>query len=392
MNILFLAPHPFYQDRGTPIANRLVLESLCMQHHRITILTFPEGRNVNIPDCRVVRLPQVPGVRNVKPGFSMKKVLYDGLMLLWAIRLVKEEPFDLVHAVEESVFIAAWINYRYGLRYVYDMDSILSEQIIGKFPFFRPFSWILERLERYAVQHALGVLPVCRRLMERVLEYSPMTKVHLLEDISLLDFDSDEDVFLPLDARSPIFMYVGNMESYQGIDLMLEGFQIARRRIGCGSLVLIGGHPVDIDRYQLKSNELGIAEHTVFLGYRPITELGAWLKKADVLVSPRLQGNNTPMKIYSYMDSGKPILATDLSTHTQVLNQDTAMLVRPDPEEMARGMVALMEDPSMGMRLASKAKSIVQGDFTITRYREKLFQFYDGISEVSQKVLMRPSA
>ena len=55
-----------------------------------------------------------------------------------------------------------------------------------------------------------------------------------------------------------------------------------------------------------------------------------------MLTSPRSKGTNTPLKIYQYLRSGKPIVATRLLTHTQVLDDDTAMLTAPDPQAFAR--------------------------------------------------------
>ena len=74
MKILLLAPHPFYQARGTPIAVNTVLEFLSSRGHEVDVLTYHEGADVNIPNCRIYRIPRVPGVRNIRPGFSLKKV------------------------------------------------------------------------------------------------------------------------------------------------------------------------------------------------------------------------------------------------------------------------------------------------------------------------------
>ena len=60
--------------------------------------------------------------------------------------------------------------------------------------------------------------------------------------------------------------------------------------------------------------------------------LASLLAQADVLVSPRTRGNNTPMKIYSYLDAGRAVLATDLPTHTQVLTPECARLAPADPD------------------------------------------------------------
>ena len=46
----------------------------------------------------------------------------------------------------------------------------------------------------------------------------------------------------------------------------------------------------------------------VLTGFGPYVT-PALFEAADVLVSPRIRGNNTPMKIYSYLESGKAILA-----------------------------------------------------------------------------------
>ena len=70
----------------------------------------------------------------------------------------------------------------------------------------------------------------------------------------------------------------------------------------------------------------GIEDATIFAGERPAEEIPAYLLAADVLVSPRSRGTNTPLKIYQYLRSGKPIVATRLLTHTQVLTDDTAVL------------------------------------------------------------------
>ena len=67
MNILLLAPHPFYQDRGTPIAVNLVLKVLSERGDRIDVLTFHEGREVDYPRVRIYRIPAWPFLLNIRP-------------------------------------------------------------------------------------------------------------------------------------------------------------------------------------------------------------------------------------------------------------------------------------------------------------------------------------
>ena len=67
-----------------------------------------------------------------------------------------------------------------------------------------------------------------------------------------------------------------------------------------------------------------------------------YLAMADVLVSPRAFGGNLPLKIFDYLAAGRPIVATDISTHRAVLTQETAVLVQPSAGALAEGIVSLL--------------------------------------------------
>ncbi len=138
MKILLLAPHPFFQARGTPLAVRMVLEFLSARGHHVDVLTLHEGEDVSIPNCRIYRIPPIPGVRSVRPGFSLKKVLCDAVMFVSCLRMVRRERYDLIHAVEESAFIAAAAGAVSGVPYIYDMDSSLAEQMVEAYPRLHP--------------------------------------------------------------------------------------------------------------------------------------------------------------------------------------------------------------------------------------------------------------
>src|SRR5262245_52804755 len=101
MRVLVVAPQPFYQERGTPIATRLLVEALQAEGHGVDVLTYHVGDDPGLPGVRVFRAPAVPFVRDVPIGFSIRKVLCD-LALCWRLRrLVREQRYDVLHAVEE---------------------------------------------------------------------------------------------------------------------------------------------------------------------------------------------------------------------------------------------------------------------------------------------------
>ena len=381
MKILLLAPHPFFQNRGTPLAVKLIAETLSHNGHVLHILTYHEGEDIKLPNIKIHRILSLPLIKNIKPGPSWKKIICDVFMLLKCIKIVRESRFHLIHAVEESAFMAIILKILFRIPYIYDMDSSIAQQLIEKYNWIRPIRLGLELLEKMAVRNSVGVIAVCKSLEKLAVKYNPGKTVLRLEDISLLksEIQSGDLLSDKLGISTPIVMYVGNLESYQGIDLLLESFQCAATKEKSAQLVIIGGSDVDIQRYKNKSRQLDIGNKVHFIGQKPVSQLAFYLKQADIVVSPRIKGQNTPMKIYSYLDSGRPVLATRLPTHTQVLDDQIALLMTPEPNDMSDGLVKLLKDESLRVDLARRAKERVKQDFSYEAFQRKLLTFYESI-------------
>lgn len=385
MKLLVLAPQPFFQHRGTPIATLKMLNVLSASGHEIDLLTYHEGDPINVPNCRHIRIPSIPLVSDIPPGFSIKKLICDFVMTFSALRLCWSKEYHVVHAVEESVFMAMVIKWIFGFPYIYDMDSSLPNQMTDKIPLLVPFSFVLRYFEKLAVKQSKGVVAVCQALEEVAASHSDSVPTVRIEDASLLTEDSAKieneeptDTVLNIEGRA--IMYVGNLAPYQGIDLLLDGFTHVYHRFNDVQLVIIGGSQEDIRRYRTVAQKYKISDRTHFLGPRPIEQLGAYLEQADVLVSPRTMGNNTPMKVFSYMESGTPVLATKLDMHTQVLDNEIALLVDATPLEMARGMCALLDDQDLRKQVAGAAKDRVRTDYSADHLAMRLTEFYDELA------------
>lgn len=381
MNVLFLAPHPFYQDRGTPIAVNLILRVLSERRELVDVITYHEGSDVQYDGMTLHRIPRLPFIQDVRPGFSFKKLICDGFMTVRVLQQLLRKRYHVVHAVEESVFIALMLKAIFRVPYVYDMDSSLAQQMVEKHPALGPMLSIFTYLESLAVKHAKAVVPVCEALGDLALNHGA-EKVCILHDVPLPEHSSSperDSVDTEIANDRLIIMYVGNLEVYQGIDLLLDSFSLVAAQISHVDLVIVGGAKADIQKYQQKSRDLGIEERVFFLGPRPIDRLSSFLAKADILVSPRGKGNNTPMKLYSYLQSGKPIVATNLPTHTQVLNEEVAILAEPCPESFAQGMVRLIIDQVLGIKIGMAGKELVEQKFSYAAFREKVDDLYDWI-------------
>ncbi len=184
-----------------------------------------------------------------------------------------------------------------------------------------------------------------------------------------------------LEISNLLIMYVGNLETYQGIDLLLESFALTLKHTDQSDLVIIGGEASDIKKYQNKAQALGIETKVHFLGPKPVEHLGFYLDQADILVSPRIKGKNTPMKLYSYLDSGKALIATDLPTHTQLLNQEIAMLAEPTADAYSEAMISLIKDANLRFVLGDAGKQLIEQRHTFRAFRQKLNSLYDWLQE-----------
>lgn len=386
LQILVLAPQPFFQERGTPIAVRVLAEELAEAGHGVDLLVFHEGQPVAMSGVTVHRTPALPGLRGIKPGFSLKKMFCDGLMLLKSLRLVRRKQYHVIHAVEEAAFLALVLQFFFDIPFVYDMDSLLSMQLTDKFPLLVGLTRSMEWCEQKVMRRSRGIVAVCQALEEKAKAVAPTVPVVRLEDISLLGASTEagEDIRREHGIGGCVFMYVGNLESYQGIDLLLEAFALFpvedRQR---ASLVVIGGRAEDIAVYRDRANQLALGGQVFFLGPRPVEHLGHYLAQADVLVSPRIQGNNTPMKIYSYLDSGRPILATRIPSHTQVLDGSIALLAEAEPHAFMQAMTTLQGDEPLRRALALAARETVRRNYSREAFRGKLRAFYHNLDIAS---------
>lgn len=385
MRLLFLAPHPFFQNRGTPIADRRLLEFLTRQGYEVHLLTLPEGEDVEMPGLTIHRLPRIPGLPPVPPGLSFQKVAYDVLLLWKALRLRRQIRPDLVHAVEEAALIGTVLKFVSGTPYVYDMDSSLPEQLTEKRAWLRVLRPILTKIERIMVRQAAGVLAVCSELGADAREHGGNTFIQVAEDTSPVEPEAREaadDLRHQFRLPGPLVLYVGNLEWYQGIDLLIDAFEHVANQHDSATLVIVGGRETDIVRYGQICARRSLQDRIRLAGRRPVAQLNSLLEQADVLVSPRTAGRNTPMKVFAYMESGVPIVATRRPTHTQVLDDTSAVLVEPDAAAFAEGILRLLYDGDFAACMGRAVRKRFEEQYSPPAAEEKHRRFFGAMTRL----------
>jgi glycosyltransferase involved in cell wall biosynthesis len=103
------------------------------------------------------------------------------------------------------------------------------------------------------------------------------------------------------------------------------------------------------------------------------------MRSADALLSPRTKGINTPLKIYQQLASGIPLVATNIRSHTQVLNDDVAFLADPEVEEFGAAMITAMSDHGAAKTKTENAMRLYEKEYSRESYVRKLSTLLNGL-------------
>jgi len=372
MKILVIAPQPFFSIRGTPIAIRELVDVFLKSGSSVDILTFHLGENIQSPNLRIFRNKIFSNcIKFIGPGFSFKKIVLGMVIFPKALWLIVKNKYDVVHCVEESAYFIAWFKWIRPFIFTYDMDSDIPKQLVesGKLKN-RFFIKCAEIKEKLVIKMADAIVTICPIFTEKIKKIDPDKPVFQIEDVSPFENLPEEDIL----TSKQVILYTGNFEKYQGVDILIEGFNKIKEKFLDAELLIVGGEESEINDFKKRYDCVQI----VFAGKRPISEMPKYLSLADIVVSPRLKGENTPFKLYSYLASGKPILATHIVSHTQVLKEkENALLVEPNINGVAEGLKKLLSDNDFSQMIGAGGRKLFEEKYTRTCYERKVKNYID---------------
>jgi glycosyltransferase involved in cell wall biosynthesis len=384
MRILMIAPEPFFEPRGTPFSEYHRIRALTDLGHTVDLVTYPFGHDVQLAGLKVHRAARPPFVHRVGIGPSWAKVPLDALLALKALHVAFKwrRTIDLVHSHEEGGAIGLVLAWMLGVPHLYDMHSSLPEQLSNfKYSSSRMLVGAFNVLERQMVRRSRAVIVICKHLEEVVRRLDPAANVVLIENApGSGDTAPPQDGGAAVRARFgigpdvPLILYTGTFEAYQGLDLLFAAMRTVKASRPDARLLLAGGQPAQVDAARAEALREGVADVTVFAGEQPSSDMPQFLAAAQVLASPRSRGKNTPLKIYQYLRAGRPIVATNLLTHTQVLDESVACLADATPEAYGQAILRVLGDPAYARTLAEAAGLLAATRYTYEAYLDKTKQ------------------
>lgn len=379
MRILMIAPEPFFEPRGTPFSEFHRIRALTALGHHVDLVTYPFGQDVSMPGLRVIRSMRPPFVHRVKIGPSAAKFPLDALLALTAFRVGLTGKYDVVHSHEEGGVIGVVLSWLMRVPHLYDMHSSLPQQLSNfAFTGSAVARGVVRWFEKLMIGQSKVVIVICPALEDTVRETDKNANVILIEnapgsaeEAATLEQASAVRAKHGLATETPLVLYTGTFEAYQGLDLLFASMALVKQSLPAARLLLAGGKPDQVEKAKAQAAAAGIADVTIFAGERPASEIPAYLLACDALVSPRSRGTNTPLKIYQYLRSGKAIVATRLMTHTQVLDDDTSILTGISPREFADGIMLALSDKARAATVGANAKRLAETKYSYEAYLEK---------------------
>jgi glycosyltransferase involved in cell wall biosynthesis len=387
MRALVISPQPFFSPRGTPFSvyyRTLVTSELGV---KVDLLTYGEGQNVDISGVRIIRIPRFRFLGPVQIGPSYGKLFLDIIIFAWTIGLLMKNRYDFVHAHEESVFFCLFLKPIFGFKLVYDMHSSLPQQLTNfKFTKSKFLISIFKKLEDACLRDSDVVITICPALADYVSRFNHKNAKHFLIENSIFEpvklsvselkenhSSSHQGHSRPdLPENKKLIVYAGTLEAYQGIDILIDSLPMVLEKYKDAFLFIVGGSDEQVARYKRLAKSLNLIKSIRFTGRVAQILAQQYCEAASVLVSPRSDGTNTPLKVYEQLASGVPLVATRIYSHTQVLTDEVSILVAPEPQALAEGILQALQENGRGKLVARNARKYYDEKYSRPIYNQKM--------------------
>jgi glycosyltransferase involved in cell wall biosynthesis len=379
-----IAPQPFFEPRGTPISVYQRVAGLSNLGYEVDLVVYHLGDEVSLPGVTLYRTPNLPFIKQIRVGPSWAKIPLDVLLFFRSVGLLLKSHYDVIHTHEEAGIFCVPLSWLFRTPHLYDMHSSLPRQLVNfNFGNNRLVIWFFRMLERMVLNTCEAAITIGPDLEQHARTINSRLPIVMIENLPvparLAELNSPEiqgiKQRLDLDGKTTI-VYTGTFEKYQGVEMLIESAALVTARHPEAVFLLAGGKPEQIDTLRQLVVAHKLENRVIFLGTLPVDEANLYMELADILVSPRISGTSVPLKIYTYLKMGKPIVATDLPAHSLVLDDGHAVLTHATPQDFADGLIRLLENPGYRLYLGEQAQKLAEEKYNLQNYLKKLEDIY----------------
>jgi glycosyltransferase involved in cell wall biosynthesis len=397
VRILYLADIRFPLERANGIQSMETCHALAGRGHDVTLVVRPDPHEPPRDPFEFYGLPRIPTLHvDVAPVTGPAAARRTGYITFALGRAIGGARQDLVFTRDlglASLFLRLPAVLRAPL--VYEAHSIAADtaaslpQLVSNAPPASPSK--LRRLaarEQRVWRAADGYVTITGGLLRELEKrFGPRERAVVVPDgvRSTKDTRSTTNANETKETQEVFTIgYAGHLYPWKGVELVVEAVAALTDTRG----LIVGGHDKEPDLARVKefATQLDCAGRITFTGLLPPREVPARLAEADVLVlpNPRSAISNaftSPLKLFEYMASGRPIVASDLPSLREILRDgENAILVEPgNPQALVAGIERIKKDAALGERIAAQALQDVQA-FTWTRRAERLEALFAAVA------------
>lgn len=385
--ILLIASQPFYEWRGSPIRLGFDLLALTQLGYEVDFLTLPLGNDRPMEGVRIVRAPNLFFARRIAIGPSPLKLAFDAIMLPMAIGMVLRRRYAVVHGVEDCGLMALLAARIGRARMIFERHSDPAGYRGGRVR--NLVMSLYAGIERYVMRHADVVIGTGPGLVEQARAIGRASRACMIPDIpsSLAQATPAGIASIRRQCRRHendiLIGYVGSFAIYQGIDLLFKAIPIVAARTPRARFVIIGGTPGEIAARKTALADAGCESAVTFLGFVEPDKLPDYLAAMDILLSPRIAGRNTPLKLLDYLKAGAAIVATDCEANRLILDDSLARMTPLNPEGLAEGILHLCHDTEHRSTLSRRGAERLEKRHNFPDFKDALRNCYDYLTQES---------
>ncbi len=390
-NILMLAPTMFFADYGCHV--RILEEAVVLRRlgHQVTILAYPNGRDIWGVDVR--RSWGVPFNYRIEVGSSRHKIYLDVLMGIKAIFLALKLKPDIIHGHLHEGGLMGWILSKLtGAPLIFDFQGSLTSEMLdhGFLTKDSFFFKLVHRLEK-KISHMGDAIFTSSTHGASLLHTEfgvPTGRIHPTPDcvnpdtFSPRNFsEADIAVFkreLGLPEDKKILVYVGLLTRYQGVDLMLEALQkLAAHRDDFHLLLM--GFPA-VEHYRQLARNLQVHNRVTFTGKIPYETLAKYLAVGDIALAPKLSNTEGNGKILNYASMALPIVAFKTHVSQEYLGHHGIYAAERSASALATAIETALDMPVEARAMRGHAlRQRIHKNYTWEQVGEQIVTVYTAV-------------
>lgn len=372
---LHVAAMPFPTAQGTQAAVRAMLDVLAGVGHETHLLAYGRGAFEIGTSFEIHRIPDLPGGERFRSGPSLRKVAQDAALARELRRLAARLRPDVViahHVEAAAACVAARVR-----PWIFVAHTDLGPEL----PTYGPdvLAGALARagrvIDRTLAARADAVAAIAPSLRDVLEERSGRDVTYLPIPWPVPPERTDDErrearETLGLDAADEVLLYAGNLDAYQGWELVVDALaRMAPRRPHARLLVATGSDPAPLHE---RATARGLADRLRLAPLDGEPSRRRIHAAADVAVIPRRAAGGLPIKLLDALARGVPTVCTARATAGLDLRGAAMVAADDDPDALASGALAVLAAPEASRELGRRGRAYVATDHTPARFARNL--------------------